>query len=119
MLQLQRASLRVLAAGNEVSQTTAARQLEAFIENQQTKFCCALPMEEAGKIVDAPSSGDKYPSVGTHNGIQLAVAATLSAADFVETAGYDPPGAYQNADSFAMALSDLGAGFCQQLTPCC
>ena len=54
---------------------------------------------------------DRYEYVKVSGESQLAIGATVIAADFAWVAKFDPSAVYENKASFARATSDRGMGF--------
>ena len=63
-------------------------------------------------MISALLSVGQYEYKNDFSNTQLAIAATMMAADLITTAGFGPPTVFRNLDNFVKAASDRGAGFC-------
>ena len=100
-----------LAAGRDESRAIAAQQQQDRVNVHQIQYSYTMPQGGGGEIISAHVLADCYEYTDAYNEQELAIAATIIAADYIATAGSDAPSAYRNLDSFVTAASDRGVGF--------
>ena len=106
------AELKAAASGDEASKNVAIQMLREKAGTEQISFAYTLPQNEGGELISALLSAGQYEYKNDFSNTQLAIAATMMAADLINTAGFDPPTVYRNLDNFVKAVSDRGTGFC-------
>ena len=106
------AELKAAASGDEASREVAIQMLRKKAGTAKTSYAYSLPQNEGGELISALLSIGQYEYKSEFSSTQLAIAATMMAADLINTAGFDPPTVFRNLDSFVKAVSDRGTGFC-------
>ena len=106
------AELKAAASGDEASKEVAIQMLRKKAGTEQISCAYTLPQNEGGELISALLSVGQYEYKNDFSNTQLAIAATMMAADLITTAGFDPPTVFRNLDNFAKAASDRGTGFC-------
>ena len=106
------AELKAAASGDEASREAAIQMLRKKAGTAQTSYAYTLPQNEGGELISALLSVGQYEYKSDFSSTQLAIAATMMAADLITTAGFDPPTVFRNLDNFVKAVSDRGTGFC-------
>ena len=104
--------LKAAAGGDEASKEMAIQMLRKKAGTEQINYAYTLPQNEGGELISALLSVGQYGYKSDFSNTQMAIAATMMAADLVTTAGFDPPAVFRNLDNFVKAVSDRGAGFC-------
>ena len=104
--------LKAAAGGDEASKEMAIQMLRKKAGTEQISYAYTLPQNEGGELISALLSVGQYGYKSDFSNTQMAIAATMMAADLVTTAGFDPPTVFRNLDNFVKAVSDRGIGFC-------
>ena len=100
-----------LAAGDETSQLQSEQMIMDNADDRQIQYSYTTPQEPDSSPFDTPSSDDHFGEVAESGELQLPIEVAKTAADLIETAGFDALVAYRNIDSFAPAVSGRGEGF--------
>ena len=85
------AELKAAASGDEASKNVAIQMLRKKAGTEQISFAYTLPQNEGGELISALLSAGQYEYKNDFSNTQLAIAATMMAADLINTAGFDPP----------------------------
>ena len=101
------AELKAAASGDEASKEVAIQMLRKKAGTEQISYAYTLPQNEGGELISALLSAGQYEYKNDFSNTQLAIAATMMAADLITTAGFDPPTVFRKLDNFAKASHGL------------
>ena len=106
------ADIKVLAAGNEDNQRKAIQMLKEAAPTTGVGYVSTLPQGPDADLHAALLSVGQYDEVHEHTQEQMAVAATMVAADLICSGGFGAPAVYRNMNTFAPSISGQARGFC-------
>ena len=110
------ADVKVLAAGDSDAQLKAIQMLKDTAPSSGVGYVSTLPKGEDETLRAAllSKTDDQYEHVREYSDDQLAIAATLIAADLVYMGRFDEPAVFTNMDAFVPAVNDRARGFCNE-----
>ena len=110
------ADVKVLAAGDSDAQLKAIQMLKDMAPSSGVGYVSTLPKGEDDTLRAAllSKTDDQYEHVREYSDDQLAIAATLIAADLVYMGRFDEPAVFTNMDAFVPAVNDRARGFCNE-----
>ena len=110
------ADIKVLAGGDSDAQKKAIQMLKDAAPKSGIGYVSTLPKGEDETLRAALLSmaDEQYDHVREYSDDQLAIAATLIAADLVYMGRFKEPAVFTNMDAFVPAVSDRARGFCNE-----
>ena len=111
-----RADIKVLAAGSEEDQKKAVQMMKDATPDSGIGYMSTLPKVPGEDLNSALLTKDEhqYEHVHDYSDAELAIAATMIAADLIYTGGFDEPAVFKNLDVFIPAMNERGRGFCNE-----
>ena len=109
------AELKTAASGGEEAREAAIQMLRRKAGAGHVSYDYTLPQNEGGELIAALMSVGQYKYKCNYSNSQLAIAATMMAADLINTAGFDPPTVYRKLDTFCQGGVSCGHGFLRSI----
>ena len=106
------ADIKVLAAGTEDNQRIAIQMPKEAAPTTGVGYIFTLPQGPGADLHAALLPVGQYDEVHEHSQEQMAVAATMIAADLISSGGFGAPAVYRNMDTFVPAFAGQARGFC-------
>ena len=110
------ADIKMLAAGTMEDQQKAVQLMKDKSPETGVGYMSTLPKGPDEDLQSAllTKEDDQYEHVREYSDDQLAIAATMIAADLVCTGGFDEPAVFKNLDILIQAINGQGRGFCSE-----
>ena len=110
------ADIKVLAAGDSDAQLKAIQMLKDAAPTTGVGYVSTLPKgaDETLRAALLSNADEQYEHVREFSDDQLAIAATLIAADLVYVGRFKEPAVFANMDAFVPAVNERARGFCNE-----
>ena len=110
------ADIKVLAAGDSDDQQKAIQMMKDAAPSSGVGYASTLPKGEDETLRAAllSKAGEQYEHVREYSDDQLAIAATMIAADLVYMGRFNESAVFSNMDNFVPAMNERARGFCHE-----